>query len=613
MANGWTWSSNGHRLVVARFLIPSSVGRSEKPFHECGDRSKRRKTAALAHMASPEELAFAAQAKLRQEGKRDAANLLKGVVQASPSKLKELKTTYRQTKRTEEVKPFTPDEALGLYIEADLSRSSYELIRKEAKARNADIYPRYAVLLEAKKCCYPYGVKVTEVGAEISLQELLNHTASRLVQLQMPVLEVLPGKCTLTLILISKWGFDGTTGQSEYRQKFAQSHEEIKEDCIFVTSLVPLQLFQRKAEGKVIIWQNPRPSSARFCRPIAFKFIKETVQVVKQELNSVENQIRQLTPTSVRLPCLNVIIEHQLALTMIDGKIANAITDTKSAQLCPVCGAKPSEMNDLDRVRKRVINPEALKFGLSPLHCWIRFFEYIIHLSYRLDFKKWQARGDALQTQLQERKTRIQMQLKKEMSLVVDKPKQNGIGSSNNGNTARVFFSQGSLASRITGVDCDIISRLNTILQALSSGFEIEVEKFSKYSRETAEMLIAHYPWYPIPPAVHRVLLHGSETIKEMLLPIGQMSEEAQESRNKDYKAYRRDHTRKTSRLATNEDLVHHLLATSDPVISSIRAPAVRNRRRCISRHVLDLLKSSSVPMRPNEGSSEEESDEYDQ
>lgn len=49
------------------------------------------------------------------------------------------------------------------------------------------------------------------------------------------------------------------------------------------------------------------------------------------------------------------------------------------------------------------------------------------------------------------------------------------------------------------------------------------------------------------------------------------MSEEAQECRNKDFKNYREHHTRKNSRLNTNKDLLHILLISSDPVISSLR------------------------------------------
>jgi len=56
--------------------------------------------------------------------------------------------------------------------------------------------------------------------------------------------------------------------------------------------------------------------------------------------------------------------------------------------------------------------------------------------------------------------------------------------------------------------------------------------------------------------------------IKNALLSIGQLSEEAQESRNKDYSNFRENHTRKISRLSTNTDLMHVLLISSDPVIS---------------------------------------------
>lgn len=59
--------------------------------------------------------------------------------------------------------------------------------------------------------------------------------------------------------------------------------------------------------------------------------------------------------------------------------------------------------------------------------------------------------------------------------------------------------------------------------------------------------------------------------ISSFLVPIGQLSEEAQESRNKDIRRYREDHTRKFSRIETNTDLLHRLLETSDPLISNIR------------------------------------------
>ncbi|CAI6355595.1 unnamed protein product [Macrosiphum euphorbiae] len=84
-------------------------------------------------------------------------------------------------------------------------------------------------------------------------------------------------------------------------------------------------------------------------------------------------------------------------------------------------------------------------------------------------------------------------------------------------------------------------------------------------------MFVTLYPWYYMPSSVHKVLIHGADVIRFAPLPIGKLSEEAQESRNKDYKQYREHNTRKNSRLNTNEDLIHILLISSDPYISSIR------------------------------------------
>ena len=74
-----------------------------------------------------------------------------------------------------------------------------------------------------------------------------------------------------------------------------------------------------------------------------------------------------------------------------------------------------------------------------------------------------------------------------------------------------------------------------------------------------------------MPVTVHKVSLHGKEIINAVMLPIGLLSEEAQEARNKDYKKYRLFHARKCNRVLTNTDVMHQLLISSDPFISSIR------------------------------------------
>jgi len=49
-------------------------------------------------------------------------------------------------------------------------------------------------------------------------------------------------------------------------------------------------------------------------------------------------------------------------------------------------------MNDINKLITFEINEESMRFGLSTLHAWIRFFECLIHISYRLEFKRWSVR-----------------------------------------------------------------------------------------------------------------------------------------------------------------------------------------------------------------------------
>jgi len=111
---------------------------------------------------------------------------------------------------------------------------------------------------------------------------------------------------------------------------------------------------------------------------------------------------------------------------------------------------------------------------------------------------------------------------------------------------------------------------LAVILETICCNFTIDAEKFGIYARETANLAISLYPWYNMPSTVHKILIHGKEIIESAALPIGSLSEEAKESRNKDYKYYRL-HTRKFSRLATNEDVFHNILISSDPYITHLR------------------------------------------
>lgn len=103
----------------------------------------------------------------------------------------------------------------------------------------------------------------------------------------------------------------------------------------------------------------------------------------------------------------------------------------------------------------------------------------------------------------------------------------------------------------------------------MACGYAVNVEAFRIYAWETAKIFVSEYPWFYMPQSVHKILIHGADIIEKVSLPIGMMSEEALEARNKDFRSYRLNHTRKDSRLHTMEDLLHALLVSSDPFITS--------------------------------------------
>lgn len=105
-----------------------------------------------------------------------------------------------------------------------------------------------------------------------------------------------------------------------------------------------------------------------------------------------------------------------------------------------------------------------------------------------------------------------------------------------------------------------------------------------------------------MPVSVHKVLCHGKDIIASCILPIGQLSEEAQEARNKDCRKYRELFTRKTSRIDTNTDLFNRLLISSDPYIASLRK-APKTKHSEVTPEVLELLETFADPCNDYESS----------
>ena len=103
---------------------------------------------------------------------------------------------------------------------------------------------------------YPKGesINVTETSAEIKLQDLLDHTTSRLCIYLEEVLKNINEEERRNLELITKWGCDGSQ-QTQYKQKFKNGTDNDGDDgYIFQSSLVPIRLISNIDKHKKIIW-----------------------------------------------------------------------------------------------------------------------------------------------------------------------------------------------------------------------------------------------------------------------------------------------------------------------------------------------------------------------
>ncbi|KAL4707718.1 hypothetical protein ACJJTC_014899 [Scirpophaga incertulas] len=333
-----------------------NTGRPSKEFGELTESSKRRKTSHLRNEYKAETLLYAGQMTLREKGNVDSAYVIKDVM-SSPTRGHKYREAFRKSATPEaKIKQLSPTEALSMFVEASLTRKQYEIIRESAKK----LYPCYSILQKAKQDCYPNieSYRVTETCAEIKLQALLDHTTQRLLLFLRDVLNTITVTELKNLELIFKWGCDGSQ-QAQYKQKFANSSDS--DANIFQSSLVPLQLISKST--KKVIWNNPLPSSPRYCRPMRIRFIHETKDVTNEEISYYREQIDQLTETKVTFRSYEAVVHHKLLFTMIDGKVCNSATNTGSTMRCYICKATSKDFNKLEMF-KETAEIQHLEFGL---------------------------------------------------------------------------------------------------------------------------------------------------------------------------------------------------------------------------------------------------------
>ena len=157
----------------------------------------------------------------------------------------------------------------------------------------------------SKLLCYPNGMIFTDYTANKSLQSLCDHTAHRLCQVQNDFICMME-QCDLETFH-SKAGLIASTGQNIYKEKMSVDGlpDLEKKESSFLSYLVPLQITTYVGENLTVIWRNPKPSSTFYCRPLRFKFEKESTNLILIEEAALKDEMSNIVENCVELSKCN--------------------------------------------------------------------------------------------------------------------------------------------------------------------------------------------------------------------------------------------------------------------------------------------------------------------
>lgn len=209
--------------------------------------------------------------------------------------------------------------------------------------------------------------------------------------------------------------------------------------------------------------------------------------------------------------------------------------------------------------------------------------------------RKWRISKSSVEAEIvEQRKKRIQQEIRDHLNLLVDIVRPHS-ETTNDGNTARRVFATEEnrrIFSEILGIAKWLVDDLHTILVVINSGLPIDAEKFGSYCKSVAYKYVLEYDWHPMTVTLHKILMHGQSIIEMSSLPVGLLSEQAGESRNKFWRYDREHYSRKDTREHNLTDL------SSDPINSytGLRWRQKIRKRTPFTTEVLSFLKPFEPP-----------------
>lgn len=209
-------------------------GRPIKDYDDVKDRTKKKKQEDIINTHSTTLLKDSFKTVLLKTQPKNAGQIVDVLPTASPKRLRRMVQSIPTPKSSTE---FTEEDSLALALNLGLSRNKYETMRKALIDKQWGCMPSTKLLQATKAKILPPELYVDDTSAKIRLSDLLENTASRIIsEFSEEQLELCNNS---EITFICKWGCDGSSGFSEYKQ---QSESSTDYSTIFMASLVPLRM-----------------------------------------------------------------------------------------------------------------------------------------------------------------------------------------------------------------------------------------------------------------------------------------------------------------------------------------------------------------------------------
>ena len=402
----------------------------------------------------------------------------------------------------------------------DLSVAKYEYLCQFLVKRNMPSLFSYRTLYEYKKINLYTDTFFSENSAISTFSGVLVKTLEGIVNFSK-----LDSNEPIEIAI--KYGADG----SDY--KMAKTDVLTNDNSVFVVCFCILKIKQ----GRIILFENPSPSSTLYCRPLRMYFLKETPDLIKSVFTEIKTELESLKSFKFTFSGKQFDFKGTFYPSMVDGKVVNAIFDNTNTKLCFICGEKGNSLNTISPSTSAYKDVEIFKFGLQPLHILIRVTEWVLKISYSLENT-----GNRVSDKIiyEQRKKAIHNKIKEIFSINIDVPSIKN-GRTTDGNMARKVFSNHQVFANCLELDPTFIRNISCLLACVSSSRKVDPEKYKNMASNVFQFYSNTYSKYVnITPTVHKFLCHVHQFLNNLAFSSGTLSEQVIEQSHKFTKKYKK-------------------------------------------------------------------------